>query len=360
MSEELLKRNSTEKRIIELAYTFMVAYQQDRKNPWLTTEDIYEMPNFNSDSHGVKLNVNAFNKRFKSDLQTLARIGVPIISEIDPSPDNHNNRRRRYSLDAENYPLSLRFTPEEATVVAMAFEHAHDLSDRSFSASAWAKIASTGADRFGASMGMDDYALVRASMRTKGDIAEMKDLNDLYLLTQAISEQVRCSFVYQRKGEAEGVTREFDMWGFSIEGLKLFVCGWDHMRNAPRVFRISNIHSVELLNTPIEHPKPADVSLKDMINEGLPSKQDKVDLLISGQQWHYSKYNYELATHNGEEVIRIIQAPRAAIIRDLILFSNTDVVLEPADLREDVIARLEKIHAELENQLPTGEEKLNG
>ncbi|MDO4908541.1 MAG: WYL domain-containing protein [Corynebacterium sp.] len=329
-----------ERRLLELAYTFITAFRNDRKSPWITLDELRKIDSFARGNDGELLDDDSFRKRLNNDLKALDRVGIPVIVEVDPSPDNTNGRRKRYKIDAKNYPLTLRFTEEEATLLGIAYEHAQELKDTSFSASAWAKIASTGADRFGANMGVDDYALVRASLRSQSDIANMRNINDLYTLSQAIAEKKRVSFIYEPAGATEGVQRIFDIYGFSIDGPKLYVVGWDYSRRAERVFRISNIHSVKLLKSDTEHREHTPNTIAELVHNTLPANSDRVDVRIKGMTGELRRYKYE---DLGDNTYVLKDVPRASIVRDLLFCCDDVVVEEPKDLRDAIIARLKEV-----------------
>ncbi|MBV7280866.1 YafY family protein [Corynebacterium sp. TAE3-ERU30] len=280
----------------------------------------------------------AFDKMFQRDRAVLRAVGVPIVSEEDIF------NTKRFRLVESRYSLpEMTFTPEEASVLALAGEQGMSGELATFARSGWTKIAAGGAQR--------------GELSPAGEYTSVSDLSTLSTTTferlvRVCHRRLSITFDYYRHVGADPQPRAMDPWALAPVGGRIYLLGFDLDRAAPRAFRISRIDNIAA-NGPRTHEPPADTTPAEIITELLSFRQPLVDAHLVLQQspsfssellraaeetepGHYSlsgvDFNWLVTTAVGEapEVL-VISPPEAveAITHRLRGFIATQESLDP-------------------------------
>ncbi|QGU07396.1 hypothetical protein COCCU_07310 [Corynebacterium occultum] len=264
---------------------------------------------------------DATAKLLRRDLALLIRAGVPIET-IAAEEGN------RYRLQTDDYALpEVSFTLEEATMLGLAGEIGQRGELAAFARSGWTKLAASGATR------------------TLEQIPAFNSFNDLARLSAeqldtllvACREHHRISFSYRADRVSEPVLRTMDPWGIVNHRNRLYLVGHDLDRGTHRSFRIFRATDIKELG-PATH-RQEDRNLQELVEEGLRNQKIMVDALIS-----VPGKGAQVLKDQGEEESpgkwRLVDVDRDWLVRTVTGYAPEVVLLEPAEVREDVRALL--------------------
>lgn len=188
----------------------------------------------------------AARKRLQRDLRALARAGVPLEA-------TRRDGEQVYRIRGADYELPpIEFTPEEATVVALAGRLGGSGQLAAFTRSGWTKLAASGLPRtptqataaaLDSASSYDD--LTRISART------------LKVLLTAIRDQQRITFSHRRSGIDEPTSRTMDPWRIVMRGGNAYLVGYDIDREEPRSFRLTRTSAHALAGPATHHATEA-------------------------------------------------------------------------------------------------------
>ncbi|MEJ6012278.1 WYL domain-containing protein [Corynebacterium sp. H127] len=270
----------------------------------------------------------AFDKAFRRDRLTLTKVGVPIEAIADAAIEN-GVRVTGYRLQTDDYSLpEVTFTPEEATVLGLAGERGTGGELGVFARSGWTKLAAAGASR--------DLA-GGANFATLGDLSTLS-AQTLDLIVRSCNKGARLSFSYRPHASAPMEQRSMDPWGLVPLRGRMYLVGHDVGRDAVRSFRITKITEIGASGT-AEHPKPTDANLQDIVEESLRRGRE----LVSARVRVTPGKGTELAEQGDVcgDVVELVDVDRRWLLRACLAHAPHAVVLEPADVRQELISALE-------------------
>ncbi|WKD61181.1 hypothetical protein CCICO_05765 [Corynebacterium ciconiae DSM 44920] len=211
----------------------------------------------------------AFDKMFQRDRKVLLAVGVPIASENDIF------NTKRFRLVESRYSLpEMSFTPEEASVLALAGEQGMSGELATFARSGWTKIAAGGAQR--------------GELSPAGEYTSVSDLSSLSTstferLVKVCHRKLSITFDYYRHVGAEPQPRRMDPWALAPVGGRIYLLGFDLDRNAARAFRISRIDGIATAG-PRTHEPPTDSTAEEIITELLAFSKTLIDAHLEVRQ----------------------------------------------------------------------------
>ncbi|MDN6274030.1 MAG: WYL domain-containing protein [Corynebacterium casei] len=265
----------------------------------------------------------AFDKALRRDIQVLRHAGIPISHSRDASGHTH------YQLLLEQYALpDVEFTPEEvmALSVAAGFGNTGGLGD--FSQSGWTKLAASGATRskqvIPVHTAVSDMTLVQPVV--------IRDINTI------IRNGLRMSFEYKRQPGVPAERRLMDPWGLVTHHNRVYLVGFDVGKGAPRVFRILRVASVKARDEKSTHP-PVQESLQTLVNDALLRSQTAATLRVDADK------AYELieeAQDNGDGTFFFEKASMDWLVRTALSYADSAEVLEPDEIRTQIVELAEK------------------
>jgi len=268
----------------------------------------------------------AFQRQFERDKDELRALGVPIeMGSNDPMFDDEVGYRIP-RCDFELPPID--FTPRELMVLGLASTVWQQASVADHTARALAKLRAAGVEP-------DPARLTALAPRLSAREAAFEPAFDAVVARQAIT------FRYRGTDEI----RTVEPWRVAWRNNSWYLLGFDRGREAPRVFKLSRISDVPV---PVGEPDAYDAPDRQRQDELLKDLRPATDtwavvairgdrapaLRRRGEQW-----TTDVTLPSGFRAWRVplndsLAAPEIAS------FGADVLVLEPADLRADVVAHL--------------------
>ena len=259
-------------------------------------------------------------RMFERDKDELRRLGVPVRTATDPYSGEAG-----YLIDRTDYELpDVDLTREEMAALAVALRMAGHADERL----ALSKLAARAPDPLGAPTATE----ARVSLETQA----VDGVADAVVGRQAIR------FTY-RTGAGEERDRTIDPYGVVLRRGTWYVVGRDHDRDALRAFRLDRVHSrVRTVGDPGAYELPADVDLAAHVTG---PAGDAVDVLLAttpAARWAVEARGGHVVgeASEGRALVRLVDVDPWRLLPWVLGFGADVEVVEPAELRAEVRARL--------------------
>lgn len=279
----------------------------------------------------------AFEKMFERDKEELRSLGVPIeVGTSDPLFDDDPG----YRISPTEFALpDISLTADEASVVALAtkvWEHARLAEATS---EAVRKLSAAGVE-------LDVAALDLVQPRLGADEPSF----DVFL--EAAQERAPVVFQYQR-GTAPATTRHVQPWGVVRSSGRWYAVGFDTDRGAERVFRLSRVRGeVRRDGAPGSYDIPEGTDVRAIAGRLAPEPTELHAVVLvrpgTGHPLRRGAASVEtgVAGPDGETWDRVVITRTSGDLASEVLSYGPDAfVVEPAELRAAVVARLEAVLA---------------
>ncbi|VBA54542.1 hypothetical protein LAUMK191_03130 [Mycobacterium attenuatum] len=283
---------------------------------------------------------DAFSRMFERDKNELRDLGIPLevgrASNLDPT-EGYRINRDAYALR----PVDL--TPDEATAVAVATQLWESPELVTATQGALLKLRAAGVDVDP----VDTEAAV--TIASPAGLTGLRGSeNVLGILLSAIDSRQAVQFRHRSSRAEPYTTRTVEPWGVITENGRWYLVGHDRDRGATRVFRLSRI-GAEI--TPIGPAGavagPDDVDLRGIVAASVteaPTGLRATVWVADGRATALRRAGRpverrRLAGRDGD-VIEVGIGSSDRLAREIAGYGADAIVLEPATLREDVLARL--------------------
>lgn len=286
--------------------------------------------------YGDAPSTEAFERMFERDKDTLRALGIPIVT-VDAG--GHSDEVG-YRIDNDAYALGpVDLTPAELGVVALAAQLWSDKTLRTDMSRAMTKLRAAGAGE----AATDAVAGLAPRVRAAGDA---------YVpLLEAVSERRDVSFRYRAASTGQVLTRHVEPWRIAARGSGWYLVGFDRARGAARVFRLSRIAGrVRVGARPGAFDVPAEVDVDAMLGErvGVPRRAvlavvpERAQALRARALRAGGPEDVPCAGRAEErrDLVEVEFRSLSAFADEVAAYGAAVVVLEPADLRADVVRRL--------------------
>lgn len=264
----------------------------------------------------------AFERMFERDKDELRSMGIPVETVTDAGGDIEGYRL------AQDYGLGeVSFTPAEFAVISLA-------------ASVWDEAAmgapATNALRKLESVQPDGPPLLP---EPTGVRLHARDASMLPLLA-GLREGRAVTFGYRSAQSDAPERRRVDPWGVVARDGRWYLVGFDHARQAPRVFRLSRIEGTVTVTAQQQLvPMPAGTDVAAMVGQMAPELQAEATVHVragSGAALRRQDSGDPFA-----DATFAVRAPtEAQLIGMVCAAGDAAVVREPQQVRERVIATL--------------------
>ena len=297
---------------------------------WLTKEQIrLAVPQY-ADCESAE----AFDRMFERDKEDLRDLGVPVVTGTDA---RWFDDETGYRIDRDTYALPpIELDAEELAVIGLASRVWQQASLAGPAAQALTKLTALGVET-----DESGPAGLEPRIRTAEPAFEA-----LYAATR---DHQPVSFTY-RKPTGEAATREVEPWAVLSRSGRWYLIGRDRQKDAARVFRLSRIESnVRRIGRPGRYAVPDHVDPQKMLT-GVTARSDERIARVRvrsgrGVGLRRRALPVERAADPGtgpdwdELSLRVGDA--GGFAEELAGYGPDVVVLEPAEIRQEVIRRLE-------------------
>lgn len=274
------------------------------------------------DYAGADGGAEAARKRLERDLAALREIGVPVDAAGE-----------RIRVDDAGWRLrDPGFTPEEATVVALAASAVSpDAALDRLGARAWGKLAAE-AGRPDLREAGTRVLLADGADTAGGDVAE---------LLRARAEGRRVRFWYTPRFGADDEERHLEPWAIVSIGGRRYLVGQDVHRGGPRAFRLARVREVAV-GEPALTPRPGTAGIIEVARGSLHRGGAPVRPVARIAEGTCGDVTAGAEPLGGGRW-RLPEMPRGEAV-ELALAHAGDLLVEaPAGLRAEVIGRLRAI-----------------
>jgi proteasome accessory factor B len=280
----------------------------------------------------------AFSRMFERDKNELRDLGIPLetgrVSSTDPT-EGYRINREAYALPA------VELTPDEAAAVAVATQLWESPELITATQSALLKLRAAGIDIEAA----DDDIAITSTAALPGLRGSEEVLG---ILLSAIDSGHAVQFEHRPSRSEPYVTRTVEPWGVVTDSGRWYLVGHDRDRDDVRTFRLSRVGSVTPIGAAgaVSIPEGTDLRaiVARVVGEWPGAGQARV-WVADGRATALRRRGTVVGSRTiggraGEEItIDIGMFDRLA--REVAGYGPDALALEPASLRDDVIARLE-------------------
>lgn len=279
---------------------------------------------------------DAFERMFERDKEELRELGIAVETGSNDSYFADEPGYRISRADAELPDLDL--TREEAAVIGLAAQVWEHAGLASTATSALTKLKAAGLE-------VDTDVLRMAEPRLSGDEPAFD------AIWQAVTRRIPIEFCYRRPG-GEAARRRVEPWGIISRRGRWYLVGHDLDRADRRVFRLSRIEGeAEHAGEPGAFTVPQDVDLTDVASALMPAAPDRTAVLriTHGRGLHLRRDAVEVVDRgDGTDTVHVPFSSSWDVAAEIASYGPDVVVLEPADLRDEVVRRLRAAVAESE------------
>jgi proteasome accessory factor B len=272
----------------------------------------------------------AFEKMFERDKEELRSLGIPIeVGHVDRAfEDEPGYRIERSAFELPEIDLE----PEEAAVIGLAarvWQHA-GLASATSDALVKLKAAGISVDRAALDMVQPQLSVEEPAFEP---------------FWEATRTRTAVTFDYRRSNAAEVTTRHLEPWGVVSYRGRWYVVGHDTDRDAPRLFRLSRVEGpVRLARARGTFEVPEGTDLRAVTSALAPVRpeQTAVVLVRQGAGFGLRRHGEPVAgdAPEGWDRLTVRFAATGSFADELLGYGADVVVLEPTELRDEVVSRL--------------------
>lgn len=280
----------------------------------------------------------AFSRMFERDKNELRDLGIPLetgrVSSFDPTEGYRINR------DAYALP-DIELTADEAAAVAVATQLWESPELVTATQGALLKLRAAGVDVDAA----DNAVAISGTAGLPG----LRGSEDVLGILLAATNSGRAVKFPHRSSRTEPYTvRTVEPWGVVTMNRRWYLVGHDRDRDATRTFRLSRIGAdVSAVGPADAVTRPEGVDLRKIVSQVVGSAPTGLLAQVWVAQGRATALRRagkpvgprELGGRAGE-ILELDIGPHDRLARDIAGYGADAVVLEPAVLREEVLARL--------------------
>lgn len=280
----------------------------------------------------------AFSRMFERDKNELRDLGIPLetgrVSTFDPT-EGYRIRRDAYALP------DIELTSDEAAAVAVATQLWESPELITATQGALLKLRAAGVD-----VDPDAAVAITTAVGPPGLRGSDKVLGNLL---SAIDSGQTVQFPHRPSPTGAYTQRTVDPWGVVTAKGRWYLVGHDRDRNATRTFRLSRIgDGVKTVGEPGSVVRPEGVDLREIADKAIG---EAATVSVQATVWVAEGRATALRRAGSATGQRSVGGREGDIIelelgnidrmaREIAGYGPDALVLEPASLREDVLARL--------------------
>lgn len=301
----MVKADPVIARLTNLTFA-LLGSDRPRDYDWISTK---------VEGYGGKTDT-ALKRMVARDIVSLKRAGVPARAE-----------NGLVWVDKDAYELPpIAFTEEEAFVLGLAGDLGTAGSLGAFARSGWTKIAAGGATR------TFDAPPIAA---LDNDISRL-DASVVQAVTACTRSKTRMKFAYRSSPMSPKQDRLMDPWGIVAVNNRAYVAGYDVERDAPRSFRAVRVSEIRKVHATDFHT--TDTPLQQVVEDSLRGPVTDAVVDVDPNTCHELVAHAVSARGNRHEFVAV---ERDWLVRTAASFAPHAVVVDPVDVRADVVDLLE-------------------
>ncbi|OHV39427.1 WYL domain-containing protein [Parafrankia colletiae] len=304
----------------------------------------------------------AFRRMFERDKQYLRELGIPV----EVGSDSAFSDEQGYRIPRGDYALGeIALDPDEFAVLALAASLWSTETLAAPAASALRKLAAAGAPVRPVALGGPDPLVVSSGAEGFDGFEPRVDATEpaFEAALAAVQAGREVCFPYRRPGQTEDTERHVQPWGVLSWRGRWYLVGHDLRREAPRVFRLSRVTGpVREVGPAGAFTVPPDVDLRAMISATEPAEARVTAVLWvrrgcghalrrwarpvadPGRFASAAPTTTASATTPGRsgdgDLLEVDFSDLERFARWVVGYGPDVTVLEPADLRQEVVRRL--------------------
>jgi proteasome accessory factor B len=278
---------------------------------------------------GYPESFDAFKRMFERDKDELRELGIPLETGANSALDEEPG----YRISRQAYVLpDIRLEPDEAAVLALAGRVWRQAELAGAAAGALLKLRAAGVDA-------EEISPPGIEPRLQAGEASFAPF------WEAVRDRRPVTFRYRAAGRSELQERHLQPWGVVNRHGRWYAAGLDTDRDALRVFRLSRVEGPVTFSGPpgsVTVPPGADVreAVREWDNVP-PVRQSAVLRLRAGAGYGIRRYaTRQQPDGGGWDLVEVGYSDPGWFAGQVASFGPDVVVLEPAGLRDAVIARL--------------------
>jgi proteasome accessory factor B len=275
----------------------------------------------------------AFEKMFERDKEELRSLGIPIeVGYVDRAfEDEPGYRIERSAFELPEIDLDA----EEAAVIGLAARVWQHAGLAAATSDALVKLKAAGVT-------VDREALDVVQPQIVADEPAFEAFWDATLTRTAVT------FDYRTAASAEAATRHLQPWGVVSYRGRWYVVGHDTDRNDTRLFRLSRVQgAVRLDKQRGTYTVPEDTDIRSLTTMLAPRAADRsATVLVRADAGHGLRRTarpVEGQPAEGWDRLQVEFAEPDRLAEELLGYGSDVVVLEPPEVRDLVLRRLEEI-----------------
>ena len=282
----------------------------------------------------------AFNRMFERDKNELRDLGIPLVTGRSPMAAGAEG----YRIDRDTYELpDISLDSDEAAAIAMAAALWDTPEVSTLSQTAILKLRAAGLDV----RSEDDLGITAG-----GSTRSMGSEQVIAGLLSAIQAKRAVEFTHRSSATATPASRRVEPWGVVSHRGRWYVVGHDLDRAATRTFRLSRISSVAPVGPTDAVVVPAGTDLQQIVSAAVDSAAGTDGR--SARIWvaadraaglRRAATTTEPGDLDGEpgDVLTLDIHSLSAVARMVLGVGRDAVVLDPPELRDLVIAGLDRL-----------------
>ncbi|SDU30606.1 helix-turn-helix transcriptional regulator [Gordonia westfalica] len=282
----------------------------------------------------------AFNRMFERDKNELRDLGIPLVTGRSPMAAGAEG----YRIDRDTYELpDVSLDSDEAAAIAMAAALWDTPEVSTLSQTAILKLRAAGLDV----RSEDDLGITAG-----GSTRSMGSEQVIAGLLAAIQAKRAVEFTHRSSATATPASRRVEPWGVVSHRGRWYVVGHDLDRAATRTFRLSRISSVAPVGPTDAVVVPAGTDLQQIVSAAVDSAAGTDGR--SARIWvaadraaglRRAATTTEPGDLDGEpgDVLTLDIHSLSAVARMVLGVGRDAVVLDPPELRDLVIAGLDRL-----------------
>jgi predicted DNA-binding transcriptional regulator YafY len=273
----------------------------------------------------------AFDRMFERDKEELRELGVPVVTGSDSA---WFEDELGYRIDREAYALpQISMTPAELAMLGLASRVWQQASLAGPASRALVKLKALG-------VAADDGSLVGVEPRVRTSEPAFKPL---YAATR---DRTPVSFTYRTGSTGQVATRHVEPWQITSWHGRWYLVGHDRDRGAPRVFRLSRVEGqVRRQGVAGSYDVPADLDARQMVAGTVGEQAERTArLTLAPGTCQALRLRAGVQDPQATDVAVTFTDPEE-LAEEVVWFGADAVVLEPDDVRQAVVRRLERVAA---------------